>query len=118
MVKIFIGGFPLNIQEIELAQLVSIYGEVLTVKIVRDKITGLCKGYGFIEMTSLEGAKNAIEALNGNQMGKRALFLNLVTDLAINSEIKKGSKLSSPLSVIKVETGSVKRKRPRIISNH
>lgn len=65
MVKLFIGGFPLDIQEIELVQLISIYGEGSTIKIVRDKLTGLCKGYGFIGMTSLEGAQSAMEALNG-----------------------------------------------------
>ena len=39
MVKLFVGGFPLDIQEIELAQLFAPHGDISTVKIVRDKKT-------------------------------------------------------------------------------
>ena len=44
IVKLFVGGLPPDIEEIELVQLLAIYGEVLTVKIVRDRLTKNCKG--------------------------------------------------------------------------
>ncbi|OKS85427.1 RNA recognition motif domain-containing protein [Mucilaginibacter polytrichastri] len=80
MVKLFIGGFPLDILEIDLVKLVSPYGTVSTIKIVRDKKTGQCKGYAFLEMTDLAGAENAISALDGTEMGSRVLSLNITED--------------------------------------
>ena len=47
MVKLFVGGFPLDITELELVQLFNLHGDVATIKIVRDKKTRMCKGYAF-----------------------------------------------------------------------
>ena len=47
MIKIFVGGFPLDSTEVELVQRFSTYCTVVTIKIVRDKKTGTCKGYAF-----------------------------------------------------------------------
>ena len=52
MVKIFIGGLPDNIQEMDLAILVSLHGRVETIKVVRDRATGKCKGYAFWKFTA------------------------------------------------------------------
>src|SRR5258708_5668460 len=71
MIKLFVGGFPLDITELELVMLVSPHGEVSTIKIVRDKKTGNCKGYAFLEMKDKEGADRAIEALDGTSIGDR-----------------------------------------------
>ena len=71
MVKLFVGGFPLDISEMELVQLFAIHGDVETIKIVRDKKTGTCKGYAFLETTGQAGADMAINALNGKIMGEK-----------------------------------------------
>jgi RNA recognition motif-containing protein len=81
MTKLFVGGFPLNMKELELVQMISLYGTVSTIKIVRDKRTGKCKGYAFLEMTDRAGAENAIEALNGTVIKDKALSLNIVPDV-------------------------------------
>jgi len=65
MVKIFIGGLPDNIQEMDLAIFVSLHGRVETIKVVRDRATGKCKGYAFLEIFSLPDAKNIVSTLNG-----------------------------------------------------
>jgi RNA recognition motif-containing protein len=78
MVKIFVGGFPPHTQELELVQLIAIYGKVCTIKIVRDKKTQKSKGYAFLEMATQEDAENAVESLNGRTMGTRELSLNIV----------------------------------------
>ncbi len=80
MTKLFIGGFPLDITELELVQLVAPYGTVSTIKIVRDKKTNQCKGYAFIEILEADGAENAVAALNGAEMQGRELKLNIVAD--------------------------------------
>jgi RNA recognition motif-containing protein len=80
MVKIFLGGFPLDKNELELVQLVSPYCEVLTIKIVRDKKTKICKGYAFLEVTSKQGALQVTEALDGTRWGDRLLSVNIVPE--------------------------------------
>lgn len=82
MIKLFIGGFPLETNELELVKLVSPYGEVSTIKIVRDKKTNICKGYAFLELTEQHGAEQAIEALDGTTLGGRELTLNIVEEKA------------------------------------
>eukprot|EP01037_Dinobryon_pediforme_P015115 gene15115-15258_t len=66
--QLFIGGFPLDITELELVQLVSPYGTVNTIKIVRDKKSGKCKGYAFLEMKDQTDAESVIDALDGSPM--------------------------------------------------
>lgn len=80
MTKLFVGGFPLDMNELQLVQMISPYGEVSTIKIVRDKKTGKCKGYAFLEMMDKAGAENAIEALDGTMTANRPLNLNIVPD--------------------------------------
>lgn len=55
--------------------LFSPFGEVQSVKIVSDRETGRPRGFGFVEMGD-EDADNAIKALEGHQMGGRALKIN------------------------------------------
>ncbi|HRZ42686.1 MAG TPA: RNA-binding protein [Bacteroidales bacterium] len=48
----------------DLKRLFEAYGEVLSVKIIQDRASGLSKGYGFIEMASEDAAELAIANLN------------------------------------------------------
>ncbi|WP_158826843.1 RNA recognition motif domain-containing protein [Mucilaginibacter lacusdianchii] len=77
MIKLFVGGFPLDITEMTLAKLFSPHGTVSTIKIVRDRKTGTCKGYAFIEMATEEDALNVIAALDGTPMGDRNLNVKI-----------------------------------------
>ncbi len=80
MVKIFIGGFPLHTEELELVQLFAPFGDVSTIKIVRNRATSICKGYAFIEMVKSDAAHTAAAALNGTEMGGRELKVNVVQE--------------------------------------
>ena len=80
MTKLFVGGFPLEITELELVQRLSLYGEVATFKIVRDKKTRLCKGYAFIEVTSLADAEQIMEGLDGTLIDGKELTINIVNE--------------------------------------
>jgi RNA recognition motif-containing protein len=119
MIKLFVGGFPLNITELELVMLVSPHGEVNTIKIVRDKKTGKCKGYAFLEMTSKEGADNAMEALDGTFLGDRQLSVKITEDKPVavkKPSFKPNNYSSSPASsYVKVgkPADEFKKKRPR-----
>jgi RNA recognition motif-containing protein len=117
MVKLFIGGFPLDYTELELVQLVALHGTVNTVKIVRDKKTGICKGYAFLEMKSLADANNAVEVLNGRSLAGQTLTLKVNNEAAPAPPAKKPYRPApaKPATYIKVDkpTGTVRPKRPR-----
>ncbi|AMR30976.1 hypothetical protein A0256_05825 [Mucilaginibacter sp. PAMC 26640] len=77
MIKLFVGGFPLEMGELELAKLFAIHGDISTLKIVRDKKTRVCKGYAFIEMVDRTGAETAIEALDGTMLEGKSLSVSI-----------------------------------------
>ncbi|WP_186461749.1 RNA recognition motif domain-containing protein [Mucilaginibacter pallidiroseus] len=77
LVKLFVGGFPLEIDELELAKLFAPHGDISTIKIVRDKKTRICKGYAFIEMNDRQGAEAAVEALDGTDMNGKQLTVKI-----------------------------------------
>jgi len=77
MIKLFVSGFPLEITEMELAQLIAPHGDIATIKIVRDRQTKKCKGYAFIEMATLTDAENAVIALDGAQLQDRELTVKI-----------------------------------------
>ena len=74
--KIYVGGLPYSTAEQELSDLFSQHGNVESARVITDKYTGQSRGFGFVEMTSADEAKTAIEALNGSQMGGRTLTVN------------------------------------------
>jgi RNA recognition motif-containing protein len=86
MIKLFVGGFPLDIEELELAKLFGPHGDISTVKIVRDKKTRICKGYAFIEMTDRIGAENAAKALNGTMIEGKTLTVNINEETVIEEK--------------------------------
>jgi RNA recognition motif-containing protein len=116
MVKLFVGGIPLYITELELVQLVSLHGNVSTVKIVRDKKTGICKGYAFLEMKSMADATNAVEALNGRSLSGQTLTLKINKEESAVPPAKKlfqTTSLKPKISPTESFTDTVKKKRPR-----
>lgn len=67
-------------QEIEIVQLIAPFADVITIKLVCDRATKKCKGYGFVEVSTEEQANAAIEGLSGTPMGDRVLTLNIVPE--------------------------------------
>ncbi len=65
--------------EIEVVQIIAPFAEVVTIKLVGDRTTKKCKGYGFVEVSNEEDAKMTIAALDGSVSGDRVLSLNIVT---------------------------------------
>lgn len=69
--NIYVGNLPYETTEEQLQEAFAAFGEVASVKILRDRATNESKGFGFVEMSSDDEAKAAIEALNENDsLGK------------------------------------------------
>jgi len=116
MVKLFVGGFPLDIEEIELAKLFGPYGDISTVKIVRDKKTKICKGYAFIEMTDRTAAGNAADALNGTMIDGKTLTVNVNEETAITAQpfpVTKTFIRTADYQKVDRPNAEVRKKRPR-----
>jgi RNA recognition motif-containing protein len=74
--KLYVGNLPYETTESDLQALFAAAGEVSTVSIVRDRTTGQARGFAFVEMNDVEGAKRAIAELDRHQMGGRSLTVN------------------------------------------
>lgn len=74
--KIYVGNLPFSATQESLGDMFAQYGEVSSTKIITDRDTGRSKGFGFVEMSDSDAADQAIEKLNGADMGGRALTVN------------------------------------------
>jgi RNA recognition motif-containing protein len=117
MTKVYVGGFKHSLDEIELAKLFMPFGQVSTIKMVRDKKTRVSKGCAFIEMEELAAAEAAVESLNGRQIGTRQLKVSIPEVEADKQARPQGLTSSDSLAARYVKVGRpgdpVKGKRPR-----
>jgi len=74
--KLYVGNLPYSVSSADLERMLSEYGTVESAEVISDRATGRSKGFGFVEMSSDEEANAAIEALNGQDQGGRALTVN------------------------------------------
>jgi len=76
MKNLYVGNLPHSTTEAELRTVFQAHGDVEKVSIVTDRETGRARGFGFVEMTNAGEAEKAIAALNGTELGGRALTVN------------------------------------------
>jgi len=74
--RIYVGNLSYNTSEAELRDTFSRHGQVVSAQLVTDRMTGQARGFGFVEMATLEDAQKAIEELNGFQLDGRTLTVN------------------------------------------
>ena len=74
--NIYVGNLPYSTTDAELEQMFAEHGSVDSAKVIIDRVTGRSRGFGFVEMSSDDGGKAAINALNEKDMGGRALNVN------------------------------------------
>ena len=74
--KLFVGNLPFTITDAELKDTFSAAGNVTSAIIITNKFSGRSKGFGFVEMSSEEEAKKAIEMFNGKDIGGRNAVVN------------------------------------------
>lgn len=74
--KLFVGNISFKATEDDINSLFADAGTVVSVHVVTDTHTGQSKGFGFVEMSSEEEAKNAIELLNGKVLLDRPVTVD------------------------------------------
>ena len=76
MKNLFVGNLSFQTTESELTALFQGFGQVTRVHVAMDRETGRARGFAFVEMPNDEEAAKAIAALNGKEVGGRALKVN------------------------------------------
>src|ERR1017187_10353164 len=76
MKNIFVGNLSFNTSEQDIRSLFEAYGTVDRVSVVTDRDTGQPRGFAFVEMSNNSEGDQAIAAINGHEVGGRALNVN------------------------------------------
>ena len=74
--NIYIGNLSVQTTEVALESLFAEFGEIKSVKVIKDRATGTPRGFGFIEMPNNSEADQAIKALNGNRLDGNTIKVN------------------------------------------
>ncbi len=74
--NIYVGNLSWQMTDEDLNTLFSEYGTVTSAKILKDKMNGRSKGFGFVEMEDEEASKTAIASLNETEVQGRKLIVN------------------------------------------
>ncbi len=74
--KLYVGNLSYDVSSSDLEQMFSAHGTIESAQVIEDRSTGRSKGFGFVEMSSDSEAQAAIDALNGQDHGGRALTVN------------------------------------------
>ena len=74
--KIFVGSLPWKTTDADLSDLFATYGTVESARIIMNRDTGQSKGFGFVELSTEEEGRKAIEALDGKDYEGRNLAVS------------------------------------------
>jgi RNA recognition motif-containing protein len=74
--RLYVGNLPFSATETDLRELFGQHGSLSSVNVITDRETGRPRGFAFVEFEDGSGADAAIQALDGSEMGGRALRVN------------------------------------------
>jgi len=74
--KLYVGGISYNTDNEGLKAAFAQAGNVVSATIIMDRMSGRSKGFGFVEMSTEEEAKAAIELWNGKELDGRTLTVS------------------------------------------
>ena len=74
--KLYVGSLAYSVNDDKLKELFAEAGTVVSAQVIVDRDSNQSKGFGFVEMSSEDEAKEAIKLLNGKDVDGRALVVN------------------------------------------
>ncbi len=74
--NIYVGNLSTEVTEEDLNNLFSEYGNITSVKIIKDMYSGTSKGFGFIELSGQAEAQAAINKLNSKELKGKSIVVN------------------------------------------
>ena len=74
--NIYVGNLSYEVTEADLQEAFETFGQIESVKIIKDNYNDRSKGFGFVEMSNNAEAQSAISALNDKELKGRTLKVN------------------------------------------
>jgi RNA recognition motif-containing protein len=74
--NIYVGSLSIDVNEDDLTQFFEAYGQVESVKIIKDRYTGESRGFAFVEMPTKAEALSALNGLNGKELKGSNIVVN------------------------------------------
>ena len=74
--KLYVGNLSYETTEAKLSELFGAIGEVTSVSLITDRMSGRSRGFAFVEMADQTAAQEAINQLNGREVDGRSLKVN------------------------------------------
>ncbi len=84
-VRLFVGSLSWDTTDESMKTFFSQAGTVVSANVIKDKYSGKSRGFGFVEMSSDEEAKKAVETLNGQTLDGRQIVVNEARPMAPRS---------------------------------
>lgn len=74
--KLYIGNLAYSVEDQDLQDFFAAAGTVSSAVVIKDKMDGRSKGFGFVEMADQEAGQKAIDSLNGKELNGRAIIVS------------------------------------------
>ncbi len=74
--KLYVGNLSFDVADEELEAAFAEFGEIISATVVRDRISGRSRGFGFVEFADEESAEKAKADLNGKEIKGRAIRID------------------------------------------
>lgn len=75
--NLYIGYLPPTLEDDGLINLFSPFGEIVMAKVIKDRVSGLSKGYGFVKYADVQQANSAIASMNGHRLDGRTIAVRV-----------------------------------------
>uniref|UniRef100_T1INQ3 Splicing factor U2AF subunit n=1 Tax=Strigamia maritima TaxID=126957 RepID=T1INQ3_STRMM len=104
--KIFIGGLPNYLNEEQVKELLTSFGQLRAFNLVKDSATGLSKGFAFCEYSDVTITDQAIAGLNGMQLGDKKLMVQRASIGAKNNQMNTHAPVQIQVPGLNMLTGT------------
>lgn len=78
--NMYVSNLGFHVQDEDLKQLFSSFGDVTSAKVIKDRETGRSRGFGFVEMESSEEGNKAMTALNNKEVEGRNISISIARE--------------------------------------
>jgi len=95
-VRLYVGNLPEEVDRQALEKLFRSAGEVISTKVIRDRKTGKCRGFGFVTVNTEEQAQQYIEKFNGHSFGDVNLRIEIAQPRDRGEEAQSKAAASEP----------------------
>ena len=86
---IFVSNLSFHTNDETLRTLFSSFGNVTSVKVIKDRETGRSRGFGFVEMSVTAEGQAAMKSLNSKEIEGRALSVTVAKEKSSRSDNRK-----------------------------